>query len=245
MEVHHHPQLHHTPKPWKEYLLEGLMIFLAVILGFIAENIRENISEHKRAAEFARSYYEDIKKDTAQLRNLIKFSEHKIRACDSTVAALHLPDNLQRDTIEYREGQVISNVFPFRPSSGSYEQIKASGSLRFFKQKMASIMNEYDLQVKQVVNRDDIELKFLVDQYIPLMMRLLNLEVGYDFRFGAKTTHELYFADRSLATKRVFINSVMVAKLMRLRAMQEYMNLLEVSAKTLSELKNEYTLEEK
>src|SRR5882672_171504 len=67
MEVHHHPDLKHEKKPWKEYLLEGLMIFLAVMMGFIAENIREGISEHKRAAEFARSYFEDVKKDTAAL----------------------------------------------------------------------------------------------------------------------------------------------------------------------------------
>ncbi len=30
MEVHHHPDLHHKPKKWKEYFLEFLMIFLAV-----------------------------------------------------------------------------------------------------------------------------------------------------------------------------------------------------------------------
>lgn len=30
MEVHHHPQLKHEPKPWKEYILEYLMIVLAV-----------------------------------------------------------------------------------------------------------------------------------------------------------------------------------------------------------------------
>jgi hypothetical protein len=35
MEVHHHPQLHHQRKPRKEYLLEFLMIFLAVTLGFL------------------------------------------------------------------------------------------------------------------------------------------------------------------------------------------------------------------
>ena len=35
MEVHHHPNLHHKRKPWKEYLLEGLMIFIAVTLGFL------------------------------------------------------------------------------------------------------------------------------------------------------------------------------------------------------------------
>ena len=43
MEVHHHPDLHHEKKKWKEYFLEFLMIFLAVTLGFIAENIRESI----------------------------------------------------------------------------------------------------------------------------------------------------------------------------------------------------------
>ncbi|MBC7721634.1 MAG: hypothetical protein H7068_06380, partial [Pedobacter sp.] len=28
MEVHHHPDLHHKSKKWKEYFLEFLMIFL-------------------------------------------------------------------------------------------------------------------------------------------------------------------------------------------------------------------------
>jgi len=242
MEVHHHPDV--EKKGFKEYILEGLMIFLAVMMGFIAENIRESISEHKRAAEFARSYYEDIKKDTSQLYGLIKSSKHKIRACDSTVAALHLPDNLQRDTIKYREGQITSNVFPFHPSSGSYEQIKSSGSLRFFKQKMVNLMNDYDLQAKQAISRDDIDMKFIVDQYIPFIMRLNNVEVGYDFRFSAKTTHEMYVADRSLSTKRIWINYIVVAKLLRMRSMQEYTRLLDVSGKVLVELKSEYSLED-
>ncbi len=45
MEVHHPPQLEHKSKPWKQYLLERLMIFIAVMLGFIAENIRENLTD--------------------------------------------------------------------------------------------------------------------------------------------------------------------------------------------------------
>src|SRR5450432_3174575 len=54
MEVHHHPQLEHKAKPWREYLLEGLMIFLAVTMGFFAENLREHISESNRENEFAK-----------------------------------------------------------------------------------------------------------------------------------------------------------------------------------------------
>ena len=43
MEVHHHPGPHHGKKQWREYFLEFMMIFLAVTLGFLAENLREHI----------------------------------------------------------------------------------------------------------------------------------------------------------------------------------------------------------
>jgi len=39
IEVHHHP--HVGKKSFKEYVLEGLMIFLAVTMGFFAEGMRE------------------------------------------------------------------------------------------------------------------------------------------------------------------------------------------------------------
>ena len=47
MEVHKHPHNVTHPKKWSEYLLEFLMIFLAVTLGFIAENIHEHSLEVK------------------------------------------------------------------------------------------------------------------------------------------------------------------------------------------------------
>ena len=62
MEVHHHPQLTHKEKPWKEYLLEGLMIFLAVCMGFIAENFRELLSEQNKKKELLEIVSRDFKK---------------------------------------------------------------------------------------------------------------------------------------------------------------------------------------
>ena len=52
MEVHHHS---HHPKKWKEYLTEFLMLFLAVSMGFIAENIREKYVENERSNELMRT----------------------------------------------------------------------------------------------------------------------------------------------------------------------------------------------
>jgi hypothetical protein len=65
------------------------MIFLAVTMGFIAENIREHITEDKNARILAHSLFEDIKKDTASLHSLIAFSNKKINAADSVLAIVH------------------------------------------------------------------------------------------------------------------------------------------------------------
>jgi len=51
MEVHHHP--HVEKKGFKEYFLEFLMIFLVVTLGFIAENIREEVSNKAKLSRLA------------------------------------------------------------------------------------------------------------------------------------------------------------------------------------------------
>ena len=71
MEVHHHPDLHHKPKPWKEYFLEFVMIFLAVTLGFFAENIREHFVEKKKEKDVISSFKAELKKDTARLNSII------------------------------------------------------------------------------------------------------------------------------------------------------------------------------
>jgi hypothetical protein len=53
MEVHHHPQV--EKKNFKEYFLEFLMIFLAVTLGFFAENLREHFAEERSANRYLQS----------------------------------------------------------------------------------------------------------------------------------------------------------------------------------------------
>ncbi len=96
MEVHHHPNV--EKKSFKGYILEGLMIFMAVTMGFIAENIREKITEHKNATILAQSLFEDMKKDTASLHLVIAFSYKKLSTSDSILAMLRRPRDQWNDT---------------------------------------------------------------------------------------------------------------------------------------------------
>ena len=77
MEVHKHP--HHVThkKKWGEYLLEFFMRFLAVFLGFIAENVREHQVEREREKELAVSFYNELKSDSAAFQIAIDNRERK------------------------------------------------------------------------------------------------------------------------------------------------------------------------
>jgi hypothetical protein len=65
MEVHHHPDLHHKRKKFKEYFLEFLMIFLAITMGFFAENLREYFKDESELKNDMQSMIADLRTDVA------------------------------------------------------------------------------------------------------------------------------------------------------------------------------------
>ncbi len=76
MEVHHHP--HVEKKNFKEYFLEFLMIFLAVTMGFIAENIRESFSDRENEKVYMESLVQDVKDDINQIKNQQPVFDYRI-----------------------------------------------------------------------------------------------------------------------------------------------------------------------
>src|ERR1700761_7751878 len=91
MEVHHHPQLEHKHKPWKEYLLEGLMIFIAVMMGFIAENVREDITNHEHVKQLTTRLAHDLKVDIANLNSIISHETDIMNDNNTLIAILQKP----------------------------------------------------------------------------------------------------------------------------------------------------------
>ena len=92
MEVHHHPHVH-GKKKFTEYLLESFMLFLAVTLGFLAENLREHLSEQRKEKEYIASFIDDLKKDTAEIRGTSKQLFKNIHEEDSLIFLLQHYEN--------------------------------------------------------------------------------------------------------------------------------------------------------
>jgi hypothetical protein len=85
MEVHHPHHPTHKKK-WSEYIIEFVMLFTAVTLGFFAENIREHISEKEKKKELLQAVARDFETDLEQFNFHINFAKEKIKNCDSLIA---------------------------------------------------------------------------------------------------------------------------------------------------------------
>src|SRR5580704_8338257 len=84
MEVHHHPDVHHKRKKFREYFFEFLMIFLAVALGFFSENIREHYVDKDHEKQYIASFYQDLSTDENKLPILIgAIDRQQLRGADS------------------------------------------------------------------------------------------------------------------------------------------------------------------
>ena len=94
MEVHHHPEI--EKKGIKEYLLEGLMIFLAVTMGFFAESLREHIDNNDKAHEYVKSLLVDLKADTVKINDY--FDDFATSRAQYRLLVADLEKPLRQDT---------------------------------------------------------------------------------------------------------------------------------------------------
>ncbi len=89
MEVHHHP--HVEKKNFKEYFLEFLMIFLAVTLGFFAENVREYFGDASKEKQYVYSLYDDMRQDSIRISSSLAFTSKQIQKIDSLIYIINQP----------------------------------------------------------------------------------------------------------------------------------------------------------
>ena len=161
MEVHHHPQLDHKPKPFKEYLLEGFMIFIAVMMGFIAENIREGIDNSEHAKQLITQLVQDLKADIVQLNNHIREETKIARHNDTLINLLQQP----LAKVDMRQLQRLvadsHSMWLFHPSAGAISAIKNELHLKqFSNSKIIGYFATYERHIELLHTDQDINLQY-------------------------------------------------------------------------------------
>jgi hypothetical protein len=155
MEVHHHPDLHHKPKKWKEYFLEFLMIFLAVTMGFIAENLREHITNRSKEKEYIKAFIRNVEDDTANLQQIIRFDNIQVNGIDSFLNLRHADMKLDRNRRLFYSLAVhyLYKSAPFTSNNATLQQLKSTGDYRLIENDhVADSLSKYDTDIQGISN---------------------------------------------------------------------------------------------
>ena len=179
MEVHHHPEV--EKKGFKEYVLEGLMIFLAVFMGFIAENIREDYTEHRKAEAFAATMVSDLKEDTAKLKDYIAYYNFARMNVDTLMHVIITSNDIKKIPSGklYLYGLWGGAQRFFTPNDATYEQMKSTGALQYFERPLARQAAAYDQLCRSMTALD------ASDEAVYVEVRKLRSQI---FNFQYNTT---------------------------------------------------------
>jgi len=202
MEVHHHPEVEH--KGFKEYLLEGLMIFLAVMMGFIAENLRENITEHHKAKDYAEAMVGDLSSDLAQLQQYQTYYSVAEKNIDTLMQLLTASDIKSIPSGKlYWYGLFGGAYNSYAPNDATFQQMKSSGSLRYFNKSVAQEVAAYDQYCRSMLSREEN------DRIIFAEVRKIRAQI-FEFQYNRKAndlTHSPTFKNIDWKKIREFTES--------------------------------------
>ena len=108
MEVHHHPKL--EKKNFKGYFLEFLMIFLAVTMGFLAENLRESLKHKEEILMNMESLASDLYSDVAFFDSQLRRNEY---CCNMTDSLIYLLNDIKNTNDIYYSARVVTANFGY------------------------------------------------------------------------------------------------------------------------------------
>lgn len=177
MEVHHYNPA--GKKNWKNYLFEFFMLFLAVFCGFLAEWQLEQSIERQHEKQFIRSLAEDLKRDTFEIANYIRFNEAVLTYCDSVQLCISGPGMFTNSNGFYNYSRRLAGYIRYYPTDRTMQQLKNGGNMRLIqKWNVSNEITAYDSKTK-LLSELDQQLNSQISKYRNYLIEFLDLS-SYD-----------------------------------------------------------------
>jgi hypothetical protein len=241
MEVHHHPNV--EKKKFKEYFLEFLMIFLAVTMGFFAENLRENVSDSHKTHQFARSLVQDIKIDLQECDEVQSTMEEEVKIYDSLLSYMVSKRPVWTNNAYYLFCKTTEDDY-FLPDNKTIDQLKSTGSLRLFETGDASDTIASYYQSSSNLIDYGITFRKIFDDYHNLAMQVFDYsQVGDMIQQPAKlldsSLHLELLTDDKKVIKRAY-NELFVVRLISIDYINDVKKLKKRGLSCANFLKEQY-----
>ena len=230
--------------------------------GFLAENFREEQVENRREKQFAKELYSEFYDDSVVAANKIKTRLEKEKDMDwlsgyfRDSSLISLPREFYP---VYTTVMYLVNTYAFEPKDGILNQLRNSGSLRYFKSiTLQKLFGDISVCINNVRYRNDQEYQYFASPIKPFVLKHLDFQWLNELRKQDETGNNLDLINRyrngngfieskilnaSSLNREETVNIIMFFKQMMVstRTLQ-YTNYVVVNHKILEELRHNYEL---
>jgi len=238
MEVHHHA--HSERKKWTHYFWEFLMLFLAVFCGFLAENQREHMVEHKREEKFAKRLLSDLGEDSVFLNKRIERLEDRKKKYADFLSVMTGARSSSSFEIMKAFSELLKG-YKSQFTTTTYDQMKASGSLRYIEDDTLTtkLQRYYEIVIPRAsVDAVGVDNLF-EDHVIPYMIKHFRFQKLIDSA-TVLTEAEAEIFNRTPETDQEFINIMGVYQGACNELLKQQKPALEACKKLIDMIKKEY-----
>jgi hypothetical protein len=247
MEVHKHS--HHVThkKKWGEYILEFFMLFLAVFLGFIAENQREHYVDKRKEIVYVRGILRDLVTDTINFSQFISKTLENESRIDSLISLLKTYKSSDpTEELYYLARTLFGRIERLQYNKRTYDQLKSSGSLRLIHHQLVldSVSKYFEsLQWIDLQNQLQIERQTLYGVQLGEIFDAWTIDSVFNVDFSKPVTSPPLLTSEKRDLNR-FVMRLHILKGVVLFNMRRVANdFLPNSKKLIALIKEEYHLE--
>lgn len=249
MDVHYLPSNRHI-KSAKEYFIDTIIIFLAVILGFLGNDFRISYTEKAKTKVYAQSLYDDLKNDQVSIGRITSEKEWIKAKYDSAEVILATKNLYDYNEFIYYVERYMTKKTTFISQDITFQHLFHSGNSTIIKnikltKQIVSYYNLYNQYAEiEKANSDNNELSNVESKlFNPRDLTSLDTNNDSDFyKVVIRPNIKLKPIKRDVENLKLFYIKINNAK-EQIRNTKEVLSKLNIYGSGLmNDLKNEYDL---
>jgi len=179
---------------FKEHFLNFLMLFLAVLLGAVAENLRVKYVENTDEYDYLTALVEDLSQDTARLNTCISSRMDKDVNAQKLISILS-DENIENTKDIYYLTRLMTKVETFEGVDGTLNQLQFSGGFKVISnKKIVKEINDYLFIKKNINELKKTEAEILIQLRLSsskivnahLFSKMLDVNKNKDYKYYIK-----------------------------------------------------------
>ena len=174
MEVHHHS---HKPKNWKEYITEFIMLFAAVTLGFLAENLREHQIINHRIEQNEKAILKDLEADSSEIARVLDVEDKSIYTFNKINHLFYLVKNKKISQQQFIDSiKILPNLIAVTTTvyvnNSSFKNMQSSGLLSYLEEGALkdNLTKYYEVNFKSIEAANEFfdQVGIVFNNYFPI-----------------------------------------------------------------------------